>query len=441
MKVKTLVAVLLLSAGATTVMAQNDSICIPNSSVAREAVKAGNFKDAYLPWKVVLENCPTLRYYTFTDGFKILKSFLDANTDRNSADYKKYFDELMNLHDLRMKYTPEFISKGVKVSSVDDALGSKALDYIQYAPSADVKQAYQWFKQSLDAEKSNSSPNVMHFFLDMSLQYLKANDAHKEQFIKDYLEATKYADEAIANEPGENMVAALKTVRGNLDAQFINSGAATCESLQNIYAPKVEANQTNLDALKEIIKIMAMMGCRESDAYLQASLYAYRLEPSADAAIGCAAMAFKKGDTDGSVKFFDEALALETDNAKKADIAYKAASVLASVKKNSQAKSYAQKAISLNENFGAPYILIAQLYASNYKWNDEAALNKCTFFVVIDKLQRAKSVDPSVTEEANKLIGSYSAYTPEAKDLFMLGYKPGDRITIGGWIGETTTIR
>ena len=72
---------------------------------------------------------------------------------------------------------------------------------------------------------------------------------------------------------------------------------------------------------------------------------------------------------------------------------------------------------------------------------DEPALNKCTFFAAIDKLQRAKAVDPSVAEEANKLISSYSAYTPEAKDLFMLGYKAGDRITIGGWIGETTTIR
>jgi hypothetical protein len=25
--------------------------------------------------------------------------------------------------------------------------------------------------------------------------------------------------------------------------------------------------------------------------------------------------------------------------------------------------------------------------------------------------------------------------------LFMLGYKQGDRITVGGWIGESTTIR
>ena len=371
----------------------------------------------------------------------ILEGLMKQISDKNSPEYKKYFEELMHTHDVRMKYIPDFQTRMKGVPSVADALGDKALAYIQYAPSPDVNQAYAWFKESLENTKAEASPNVMHFFLDMSLQKLKADPSHKEQFIKDYLLDTQYTDEAIASTDKEALKTALKSVREGLDAQFINSGAATCESLQEIYAPKVEANQANLEALKEVIKVMALMGCKDSDAYLQASLYAYKLEPSADAAVGCAAMAFKKGDIDGSVKFFDEAINLETDNAKKADNAYKAASVLASAKKLSQARSYAQKAISFNENFGAPYILIAQLYAGNYKWNDEPALNKCTFFAAIDKLQRAKAVDPSVAEEANKLISSYSAYTPEAKDLFMLGYKAGDRITIGGWIGETTTIR
>ncbi len=441
MKIKPLLATLLFSACALTAVAQDDA-CIPNSSVAREAVKAKNFKDAYEPWKMVIETCPTLRYYTFTDGFAILKNFLDTNKDRNSADYQRYFAELMDLHDKRMQYIPEFLAKNVKVPiSVDGALGAKALDYLQYAPAPDVNQAYAWLQQSINADKTEASPNVMHFFLDMSARRMKADESKKEQFIQDYLVATQYADQALAAETKPAAKQALETVRSNMDAQFINSGAATCESLENIYAPKVESEKNNLDALKEIIKIMAMMGCRENEAYLQASLYAYQIEPSADAAQGCAAMAFKRGDIDGSVKFFDEAMEQETDNSKKAEIAFKAANVLASAKRLAAARNYANKAIQFNPNYGAPYMLIASLYAGNYRWTDEMALNKCTFFLAIDKLQRAKAVDPSVAEEANKLISSYSAYTPEAKDLFMLGYKTGDRINIGGWIGESTTIR
>lgn len=90
------------------------------------------------------------------------------------------------------------------------------------------------------------------------------------------------------------------------------------------------------------------------------------------------------------------------------------------------------------------YILVnvlAQLYAASPNWSDEGALNKCTYFAAIDKLQRAKSVDPSVAEKANELIRTYSAYVPKDEDLFFLGLKKGNSVTIGGWIGETTTIR
>ena len=81
------------------------------------------------------------------------------------------------------------------------------------------------------------------------------------------------------------------------------------------------------------------------------------------------------------------------------------------------------------------------MYAASPNWSDEGALNKCTYFAVIDKLQRAKSVDPSVAEEANKLISTYSRHTPKDEDLFFLGLKKGSTVQIGGWIGETTTIR
>lgn len=441
MKIRMFIAMLLLSAGATTVLAQGDADCNSNSSISHEAVKAGNFKEAYTPWKAVLENCPTLRFYTFTDGYKILKGFLGQIKDKNSADYKKYFDELMALHDLRMKYTPEFLANRVTISSVDEALGIKAVDYLAFAPKPDVNQAYQWLKQSVEAVKAESSSAVIFYFLQISMDKLKNDPTHKEQFIQDYLAASQYTDEAIAAATKENQKKALQGIKDNLVALFINSGAATCESLQEIYAPKVEANQSDLSYLKKVIDIMRMMRCTDSDAYQQASFYLYKIEPTTEAATGCAYQAFKKGDIEGAVKFFDEAIDLETDNAKKAEKAYAAASVLASAKKLSQAKQYAQKAISYNGNYGAPYILIANLYAMSPNWSDEAALNKCTYFAVIDKLQKAKSVDPSVAEEANKLISRYAAHTPQVKDLFMLGYKAGDRITIGGWIGETTTIR
>lgn len=440
MKIKTLVAVLLLSGGVTSAFAQND--CNANSSISHEAVRAKNYKDAYAPCMAVLKECPTLRYYTFTDAQKILVGFLNQIKDRNSADYKKYFDELMEVYDLRMKYIPEFINKGMKgVPSVADALGAKAVDYLQYAPAPDLEQAYKWLKESVDTEKAGSKGAVLHFFLDISMQKVKANSNFTDQFFLDYINASKYADDAIEAENNENKKQVLKDIKSNLEAMFIKSGVADCESLQKIYGPKVEESKTDSVFLKKAITILKMMKCTESPVYFAASDYLYKINPSADAAVGVAYMYYKKGDFDSAVKYFDEALNMETDNSKKSEMAYATAAALWQAKKLSQARTYAQKAISFNENYGEPYILLAQMYGSNPNWSDEPALNRCTYFVVIDKLQRAKAVDPSVTDKVNELISTYARHTPQAKDLFMLGYKAGDRITIGGWIGESTTIR
>lgn len=445
MKIKTLAAILLFSAGTMNAVAQDDN-CNASSSISHEAVKAGNFKDAYKPWREVLDNCPLLRFYTYADGFKILQSFLDADNaangnKRTSAEYQKYFNELMEVHDIRMKYIPEFQAKMKGVPSIADALGTKAIAYMSYAPNVDVDQVYNWFKQSVDESKGESSATVLNYFLSSSLDKLRKEPAHQEQFIKDYLNIAQYIEDALAASTKESTTANLKVVKENAVAMFINSGAASCQSLQEIYGPKVEANKTDTKVLQEALDVMKMMGCTEEEAYLQASFYMYKIQPTVDAALGCAYMSYKKNDYDAAVKFFDEAIGMETDNAKKADLAYRAAAILSAAKRLSQARSYAQKTLSYDESFGKAHLLIAQLYATSPNWSDESALNKCTYFVVIDRLQRAKSVDPELAGEANRLIGTYSRYTPAAADLFMLGYKAGDRITIGGWIGETTTIR
>ena len=271
MKIKTLVAVLLLMGGATTTFAQTED-CNKNSSISHEAVRAKNFKDAYAPCMAVLKDCPTLRYYTYGDAMDILHSFLQGITDRNSGDYKKYFEELMQVHDQKVQYIPEFLAKGMKITmSAKGAVGAKAIDYLQYAPTPDLNQVYGWLKESVDADKGETSGAVLHYFLDVSMQKVKADDNHTDQFFQDYIDASKYADDAIAAETNEKKKTNLQAIKDNLVAMFINSGVADCESLQNIYGPKVEENKTDSAFLKKAIAILKMMKCNESEAYFKVS--------------------------------------------------------------------------------------------------------------------------------------------------------------------------
>ena len=440
-----------LSLSATAVFAQKgvedgsrfghgqDSLnCLKNISVYTEYVKTNNFKDAFTPWKAVFDEAPWAQVGTYTNGAKILRALIA--TEKDGAKQKEYFDLLMKVHDQRIQYLDQLNTLVKSKATKGDILGAKAHDYFSMG-GQDNNQAYAMFAEAVAAEKQNLPYYVLMEFIESSAKKVKAEEAHKEQFVQDYIAASGYANEAFKAATKENAKKNYQTAKENIDAHFINSGVATCDNLQAIYAPKVEENKTNLDYLKSVMKVMKMLGCTEAEAYFAASELAHAIEPTAETAIGCGYMYYKKGDFDKCISYFDNAIELQQDPIQKADYYYSAAAVLFANKQLSKAKQYARKAIELNGEFGKPYMLIAQMYASSPNWSDEASLNKCVFFAVIDKLQKAKSVDPSLAEECDKLIRTYAGYTPKDEDLFFIGLKKGDAVTIGGWIGETTTIR
>ena len=417
---------------------QDSLICLQNISIYNEYVKTNNFKDAFPAWKTVFEEAPVSQISLYTNGAKILRALIAAEKD--GAKQKEYFNLLMKVHDQRIQYLDGLNQLVRTPATKGDIMGAKAHDYFTMG-GQDMNEAYKMFAEAVASEKQNLPYYVLMEFVDASARMVKTDEAHKEQFVQDYIAASGYANEAFNAAKKESAKKNYQTAKENIDAYFINSGVATCENLQDIYAPKVEENKANIDYLKSVITVMQKLGCKESEAYFAASEYAHAIEPTAATAFGCGAMYYKKGDIDKSIQYFDNAIELEQDPIQKADYCYTTAQILFGNKQLSKAKQYARKAIESNGASGKAYILIAQMYAASPNWSDEAALNKCTFFAAIDKLQKAKSVDPSCAEEADKLIRSYAAYTPKDEDLFFIGLKKGNAVTIGGWIGETTTIR
>lgn len=447
-----------------------DSIkCHENIFLVGQAVKGNKptydaCMNAYPLWKELFTNFPVARVDTYTNGIKLLKVLIAKESD--AAKKSAYIDELMAVYDQEIKYLDYLQGITKTPLSKGEILGKKALDYIQIVPNADPDKAYEMLAESVDLEKGLSDFKVTEQFMKhSSLKYKRAKETHGEQIIEDYLNASVYIVEVLDKyyeriehytnkykeygDPKDSTRAAAygtyidysRIARNNIDAYFINSGAAKCEDLNQIYASKVEENKNNIEYLNKVISVMGMLKCTNEDTYLTASEYALAIEPTSKAAMGCGYRYFKKGEIEKAMELFDQAIELETSVTNKAEMCYKVGAVYYSLKKLSKAREYAQKAIALNSKFGQPYILIAQCYASNPNWSDDGTLNRCTYYAALDKLYRAKAVDPSVKKEADKLIGTYKTYLPEFSDLFMKGYKSGSTITIGGWINERTTIQ
>lgn len=444
---------------------EEDSInCVNNISNYTVNFKNKSYEVAYPYWKEVFTNFPLASVNVYYNGPTLLKQLIATAKDEQKRN--DYINELMAVYDQQLKYL-DILQQFTKTKMTRGyILGKKAMDYIKYIPNADTNTAYDMLSESVGLEKGVSEYYVTQQFMKYSaMKYKNDPAAHGEQIIQDYLDASVYIVEVLdkyhenienynkkyaeLQDPRDSIKAVqtgkqidqARISRSNVDAYFINCGAASCEDLNRIYLENLEAHKSDLEYLNKVISVMSMLKCTEQDAYLTASEYALAIEPTSKAAMGCGYRYYKRGEIDKALELFDQAIELETSITTKAELCYKVGAVYFSQKQYAKARTYAQKAIALNSKFGDPYILIAQCYAASPNWSDDNIKNGCTYFAAIDKLQRAKNVDPTAKKEADKLIASYSTYTPSKEDLFMRGLTSGTKVTIGGWINETTTIR
>lgn len=441
-----------------------DSVrCLQAISISNINVKNKDYKTAYPEWKTVFTEFPVARVDTYTNGIKILTELIKAESD--PAKKEEYIKELMLVYDNQIKYIDKLQEITKSKLSAGQILGRKALEYIKYYKNAPVDTIYAMLSKSVELEKGQSEYTVTERLMKYSAMKFKNDPNHRDQIIEDYLNSSVYIVEVLdkyhdrieaclerykaEGNPKDSinagkysqMIDASRISKSNIDAYFINSGAATCENLNDIYLPTLEGNKDNLEYLNKVISVMSMLKCTEQDAYLTASEFALAIEPTSKAAMGCGYRYFKRGETDKAVELFDQAIELESSITTKAELCYKVGAVYYSLGNYVKARAYANKALSLNNKYGMPHILIAQCYAAKTDWCDDETLNACTYYVCVDRLERAKAVDPSVKKEADKYIATYKKYYPKAEEMFMRGHSSGKKITVGGWINETTTIR
>ena len=437
--------------------------CIETITIVNVNLNNKDYATAYTAWQTIFNEFPVARVDTYTNGIKLLNELIKKESD--PAKKSEYVKELMNVYDQQIKYLDKLQEITKSKLSAGNILGKKALSYIQHYNNAPVDTVYAMLAKSVEMEKGQSEYAVTERFMKYSSLKYKQDKSHGEQIIEDYLNASIYIVEVLDKyhasikrsekryqEEGNprdslnaigygKMIDASRISKSNIDAYFINSGAASCEDLSKIYAPTLEANKDNIEYLNKVLSVMSMLKCTNEDTYLTAAEYALAIEPTAKAAMGCGYRYYKKGEIDKALEFFDQAIELETSITTKAELCYKVGLIYFSLNNYGKARAYANKALGFNNKYGQPHILIAQCYGAANKWSEDDVMNACTYYLCLDRLDRAKAVDPSSKREADKLIAIYSKHTPKVEDLFMRGYEAGRSVKIGGWINETTKIR
>jgi len=416
-----------------------DSIsCRENLSLMQTAAKAEAYESALGPWTEAYVNCPASSKNIYIYGPRIFKALHASATDE--AKKQEYLDKVMEIYDTRLKYFGADDAKGT-------ILAYKTYDYMELkGDKTDQKVVYDWLGEAVNEMKDEMYPlDAYSYYMVASLTQYLIDNSNKDQYISDYFNVVGYVDQAIANykSSGDQANADyLGMVKEGIVKGFVASGAGDCKTLNEYYADKVEPNKQNKEFLNEVLDALASVGCTDSDLYFTASEYLHILEPSASAALGLANKSLRDKDYDTAVKYYSEAAQLETDKSKSSNYMMQLAGIFSNQRNFARARSAAYDALEYNANNGEAYILIAQLYASSansiFSEPEKAGLVYCA---AVDKLQKARSVDPSVAGKANSLINRYSAAYMDTETAFMMGIKAGETVHIPGWIGESTTVR
>lgn len=420
-----------------------DSVrCITNISLFVPYAKQGNFADAYKFWKQAYEECPAAHKDIYLHGVKIMD--WKIQTEKDPVKKQKLIEDLMKVYDTRVKYFGQDRRYGK-----DWIVGRKANDYIRFVPTdkMDFKLLYGWLKEVMDEYKENTNELAISLFMFASYNRFNQDPEFKQQYVDDYVHSIDILNNRLeeAKKRGkEKSIKILTGYKSGIETGFASSGAADCQTLQEMFASQVEDHKDDIEFLKNVIALLRKVRCQEIEVYFLASSYAHEIQPTAESAVGCAKQAYKKKDYSAAIEYFEEAVKLSDNAADKAEFYYSIAAIAYEQNHYAQARTYCNKAIHENGSYGSPYILIANMYANSASsiYPDDPVLRKCVYYLVVDKLERARQVDPSVADEVNRMIVSYRNSFPSNEDVFMHPLlEKGKSFTVGGWIGETTRVR
>ena len=449
-----------------------DSVsCVTNLSMYREYYKQWEAAK-YAPeaismemvnaWRQVFLNCPRASQYVYTNGEKIMEYFIRTNPKEKDA----YIDTLCMLMDTRARYFS--VDPKTGGSQVANIMGRKGLLIYTYNKNR-YEEAYNVLRDAVALDPSQLQGAYIDAYFKATIDMVNNNKAEKMTIINVYQELSEVLDnnlgalaetetelqtakeeaetsgdaDAVAGfdkqlEKNEKNININKGVKNNLDNLF--SPFASCDDLIKVFSAKMKETPDDVVLLKRITTILDKKDCTDSKLFLDAAVKLNELEPSPEASYSLGVKFFNDKKFSDAATFFDQATKTENNDRK-----YRAFLNLGKCYTNmgslSRARDIFRRAAQVDPTNGEPYLLIAELYAKSASQFSGDIESKAVYWAAVDKCQKAKQIDPSVTERANASIRVYSQYFPSMEIIFFNDYSEGQSFQVGGWIGETTTIR
>ena len=339
-----------------------------------------DWQDMYTNYQWLKKYAPFAGNGIYTQGPYMFYNLIKAEKDQ--AKKRKYFDEMMELFDLRQKNLDALNTFAKTKSTLGDVLSVKAEYYNFVAQESlgqeyDLRNSYKNFAEAIKMVNEQGGREItgsfLHtFFLVSDAIYKAMPNTTREQYLQDYLDSKdacekmlQLAKEAQAEGDtirAQKLVATYDAPLAAIEQIFSQSGAADSAQLIAIYTKKFEDYKTDINKLNSSLTIMQNNDCDESDIYYQYAEAAYALEPTFTSAIGLAQKAQKDGQLNKMLEYYNKALELASSDSRRGIICLNICNGLTRSKQYTGALTYAEKAIAYNPDLtGKAYLKMANI--------------------------------------------------------------------------------
>jgi len=415
----------------------------------RDAFKAGNYDAAFPLWEKAFEAAPAANgkvSYQFDDGIYMyhLKYSKAAETDK-----KVIFEKIMELYD----------SKSACYGNAHKNNTRKAFDsYYYFNEYADRNEIFDHFKKCIDSEKLNTPAYVINPFTELLVEkYYEDKSISMEEVQVLVVSILNIIDHAISTNTDNNTWEKVKEYVSTQLALFEKErGFYDCEYYMSKYLRFIDLQKANCTQVDSAQDIARWAGCDESEELVKTfkqfvstncktTVCSNVSEVVVSSCAKEAYEAYEKKEYLIAIDKYTCVLEEQDEFDKKAIYALLISKIYYTLEKPNYilARQWAEKAASFKSGWGEPYIVIGKLYASSAKLcsSGDTFKSQIVTWPAIDMFQKAKSEDPSVSDEANQLINYYSKYMPSYEELFGREIPLGSSYKVGCWININTTVR
>lgn len=407
--------------------------CIKYLSYYQEYFKQKNYDEAIPHWRKAFKLCPPTANQTMLVNGAVMYRNLIKENSKNSVYMSALVDTLINIDETRALNYPNYATT---------AYNNLGLDMINYVKNDD-KRLYEGLSKIIEINGEKTFPNIFLFQFNSAISLYGNGLLGTEDILKVYDTSIGYLEKIMAENPGNPT---YEKICSAIEDLFISSKVADCNTLIQLFTPRLEAAPDDLALASNIVRIMSVTDeCTDNDLFLKAAETMHRLDPSHNSAYFLYRIYSMRNDLPNAEKMMLEAIASEdSDSEEDAEYYFELATLCYKNGKSVDAYKYALESVKndVDKNLtGKAYFLAGTIWGNNVcKGNEIEA--RAPYWVAVDYMNKAKAADPSLTTECDNYISQYRAFYPSTGDAFMYDLTDGQSYTVScNGMTATTTVR